>query len=144
MANPLTDLIRFLAAMGFADSTRNQLIPPPLVVSAKTTAYQILPTDRNGTIFTNRAAGGSVTFTLPAVASVVAGTYYEFLGVAAQTIVIATATVDTLLAINDVAADTITISTSMQIIGAHAKVVNDGTQWCFVGDTVGITYTLAT
>ena len=56
-------------------------------ISAKTTAYTVLTAD-NGTLFTNRGASGSVTFTLPAPR---AGLYLGFVkAVSTQNIVITT------------------------------------------------------
>lgn len=137
-------LNRLLQKQGLARTTDGSLYPAPLIVSAKTANYTIGLTDICGTIFTNRGAAGAVTFTLPGPTVFASGTWFDFYAIAAQNIVIATATTDTLCVVNDTAADSITISTSMQIIGAHARVFTDGTQWCFVGDTVGVTYTVAT
>jgi hypothetical protein len=41
-------------------------------------------------VFTNRGAVGAVTFTLPAAAPALAGVFYEFLGIADQSITVAT------------------------------------------------------
>lgn len=144
MSNQNWDLTRLLQKFGLARTTDGQLFPPPLYVQAKTASYQILPTDRSGTIFTNRGAAGAVTFTLPGPTTVPAGTYYEFVGIADQNITVAAPTADTLVALNDAAADSVAMSTAAQKIGAHAKAICDGTAWIFVGDTVGVTYTAAT
>lgn len=144
MSQPVHDIIALLGALGLASASRGQLLPPPLNVVAKTTSYTILPTDPCGTLFTNRGASGAVTFTLPAATAVPAGTYYEFLGIADQNILVASAPADTLNGLNDAAADSLAMSTSMQKIGGHMRVVNDGTAWSAYGDAVGVTFTLAT
>jgi hypothetical protein len=46
-------------------------------IEAKTAAYQITSHDSRK-IFTNRAAAGSVTFTLPAAADLKAGIWFDF------------------------------------------------------------------
>lgn len=137
------DPVRLLIKLGILRST-GLPFPAPFVVAAKTTSYTILPSDGCGTHFTNRGAAGAVTFTLPGPTAVVAGTWYQFTAVATQNVIVATAIADTLGTINDLAADSVTISTSMQIVGAHATAWTDGTQWFYNGDTVGITYTIAT
>lgn len=141
---PDFDLIRLLISFGLARSSDGKLIPDPMVASAKTTSYTITPADKCGTLFTNRGAAGAVTFTLPAPTAVPAGTWYEFLGHAAQNIIVAAPTADTLVTLNDAAADSIAMQTAGQIIGALLKVRNDGTQWFAVGETVGVTYTVVT
>jgi hypothetical protein len=138
------DLLRLLIGIGLARSSDGNLYPPPLNVVAKLTSYTIAPSDPCGTLFTNRGAVGAVTFTLPAPTAVAAGTYYDFLGVAGQNILVATAVADTLIAFNDAQADSVAISTAGALIGAHARAICDGTAWAYVGDTVGVTYTAAT
>lgn len=97
-------------------------------VVAKTSAYQVLHSDC-GTLFTNRGAGGSVTFTLPA--SPPAGWWCEFFTVAAQAIVIASSPVDTLVVHADATADTVTTAAT---IGQHFRVVADGTGILVISD----------
>lgn len=136
------DFVKYLISMGVLDSAGG--IKAPAVV-AKTADYTIVTgTDPSGTLFTNRGAVGAVNFTLPAPTPAIAGTYYEFLGVADQSILVKTATVDTLIGLNDVAADSVAMSTAGLKIGGHMRVVCDGTQWAAYGDAVGITFTLAT
>lgn len=138
------DFLRGLIALGLARTSDGNLYPPPLNVVAKTAAYTIVPGDPCGTLFTNRGAVGAVIFTLPDPTAVAAGTWYDFLGVAGQNMSVVTAIADTLIAFNDAAADSVAISTAGALIGAHARAVCDGTQWAFLGDTVGVTYTVAT
>ncbi len=138
------DLLRLLAKFGLARTSDGNLIPPPLNISAKTANYTIKANDLNGTVFTNRGAAGAVTFTLPDPTAVPVGQFYYFLGVDDQNIVVQTATTDTLLVINDVAADSLAMSTAGQKIGGLMMVFCDGTQWVAVGVAVGVTFTVAT
>lgn len=139
------DVVRYLAAQGILDQAGGL----KLRIRAKTADYQILSPllttgDRSGTIFTNRGAVGAVVFTLPVISPGMAGTFYEFLGIADQTITVASSPADTLLALNDIAADSIAMSTGGAKIGGHCRVVCDGTTWAAYGDAVGITFTVAT
>lgn len=141
-----SEFIRTLAAWGVVDPMGGLL----LHVQAKTADYTILDPytatggDPSGTIFTNRGAAGTVNFTLPAPVARLAGVFYEFLGFADQSILVKTATADTLVMLNDATADSIAMSTAGAKIGGHLRVVCDGTNWYAYGDAVGITYTLAT
>lgn len=137
------DLDRRLQSLNLARSSDGFLNPSPHTVAAKTANYTILPSDKCGTLFTNRGAAGAVTFTLPAPTAVPAGTWYWFVGIADQNIVVATATADTLVTVNDAATDSLAMSTASQKIGAAMKLVCDGTAWIALGETVGITYTAA-
>lgn len=141
---PNFDIVRLLISLGLARASDGKLLPGPMNVAAKTTAYTILPSDPNGSLFTNRGAVASVTFTLPAVTAVPSGTVYWFIGIAAQNMIVAAATADTLVTRDDVAADSIAIQTANGIIGSAIKLVNDGTQWIALGETVGATYTVVT
>lgn len=140
------DAVRLLSAFGIVDAAGGV----KLRIKAKTADYTILSPatssagDPSGTIFTNRGAAGAVTFTLPAPVAALAGVFYEFLGIADQNFAIAGAAVDTLLVVNDAAADTLTVSTASHKIGAHMRVVCDGTIWAAYGDSVGDTFTVAT
>jgi hypothetical protein len=92
-------------------------------VVAKTASYTVLATDNN-TLFTNRAAAGTITFTLPTSSADLNGWWCEFVTCAAQAIIIASAPVDTLIVHADLTADTVTTAAT---IGQHFKVVCDGT-----------------
>lgn len=116
-------------------------------VVAKTAAYSIESRkDRSGTLFTNRGASGSVTFTLPP-ASRCTGWEYTFLTVAAQAIVVASKTADTLVVYGDATADS--LATPAQL-GVQIQVRCDGTSWIATGSAqipggaTGATFTLAT
>jgi hypothetical protein len=135
------NVMRYLKALGLA-RTDGQLYPAPMNVVAKTANYTILPTDKNGTLFTNRGAVGAIVFTLPAPSAVPSGTWFHFLGIADQTITVATATVDTLIGFNDADLDSVGIATAGDLIGVLLKLVCDGTSWIAIGETVGAIYIL--
>lgn len=139
-----TNIMQLLGAYGLADLDKGKLLPGPFTVAAKTAAYTILPTDRCGTLFTNRGAAGSVTFTLPGPTAVPAGTWFLFGGIADQNIVVAPPAVDTLITLNDAASDSLAMSTAGQKIGGLMLAFSDGTAWVAVGLAVGVTFTAAT
>lgn len=118
-------------------------------VIGKSSNYTIDPTrDRPGTTFTNKGASGAVTFTLPTPNRAMCGWYYRFKVVVDQNVTVAAPTADTLVTANDLAADSLTVSTASQKIGAlmEAEVVEtaNGYQWAVSGLAVGHTYTAAT
>lgn len=111
-------------------------MPPRLEprMVAKTADYTVNPlVDRAGTIFTTRGATGAVIFTLPSIASGQhKGLFYDFLNLVDQNMTIAAPAVDTLVAVHDLAADSVIYSTSSQKIGALARAIWDGTAWAVV------------
>lgn len=111
-------------------------------ISAKVTTYQVLSSDL-GVTFTNRGATASFTFTLPTVGDLPVGWWCEFYGVSATGFVIASAgSLDNIVALNDAAADTITMTSVSRIIGATVRVTWDGTSW-LVEEGAGATYVVA-
>jgi hypothetical protein len=110
----------------------------------KTAAYTIdLNQHRPQTRFTNRGAGGSVTFTLPTPASNQrVGLEFEFLGVADQTVIVS-AGAGKGVAFNNAACASLAFQTGGQKIGALITATWDGTSWHLVGSTIGVTYTVA-
>lgn len=111
-------------------------------ISAQTAAYQVQVSDL-GTLFTNRAATASVTFTLPVTGDIPTGWWCEFRVVDADGIVVASyGSSDNIIAPNDTGADSITISTTSLTIGAALHVVWDGTSWLTNRGGFG-TYTVA-
>lgn len=118
-------------------------------VVPKSASYTIVyPMDAPGTVFTNRDAAGPVTFTLPSPGRQLLGVEYEFLGVAAQNLIVAGATAGDLVGLNDTAADSLAMQTAGQIIGGWIRAVcvesAAGTfQWAVEGTTEGVTYTKA-
>lgn len=115
----------------------------------KTANYRITPhTDRPDTIFTNAGATGAVTFTLPTPNRALLGVRYEFKAVADQNLIVAAPTADTLIVLNDVAADSLAIQTSSQKVGGRIVATcvhyGSGFAWAAEGAAVGHTYTIAT
>lgn len=98
---------------------------------AKTAAYTLKPAygDRSGLTFTNRAAIGSVTFTLPAPATQLKGWWYEFLTHAAQSVIVAGATAGDLCTVGNSAADNVGFQVTGKKVGGRILVFCDGTQW---------------
>lgn len=94
---------------------------------AKTSNYTVLAKDA-GTRFTNTGASGAVTFTLP---TLTVGLAFEFCVVADQTVTIASAAGDDIVAPNDASADSIAFSTGGDKVGACVQVLSNGagTKW---------------
>ena len=115
-------------------------------VVPKTSAYTVNPSvDRAGTIFTTRGAAGAVTFTLPSIsAGQLVGYFVDFLNLVDQNMTIAAPVADTLVAVNDVAADSVVYSTSSQKIGALARALWDGSQWIVVNLSTANALTVTT
>lgn len=138
--DPNSDFVKLMAKLGFTDALGG---PRYSFVNSKTANYAILTTaDPSGTVFDNRGSAGAVTYTLPAPTQALAGTFYEFFGVADQnTIVSAGAGLG--VAFNNAACASLACSTAGAKIGAHIRAVCDGTSWKLLGDSVGVTYTVA-
>jgi len=134
--------VKNLIALGYLSAT-GQLNMVRRVV-AKTADYAVLASDGSGTLFTNRGAAGTVIFTLPAPAAALAGYVFRFKAHADQTITVKTATADTLVVLNDAAADSLSLSTAGEKIGGEIEAFCDGTSWFASGVAVGHTYTIAT
>lgn len=79
----------------------------------------------NGKTFTNRGAAGAVTLTLPVVGPSLNGWSIRAIRHAAQSFVVATNPVDTLVISADAAADSVTITT----IGHGVEIWCDGTSF---------------
>ncbi len=94
-------------------------------VVAKTANYTVKFAD-GGTLFTNRGAAGTITFTLPLTSGAGNGFWVEFATAAAQAIVITSDPIDTLIVHADATADSVTTAAT---IGQHFRVINDGTGW---------------
>lgn len=138
--DPNNDLIKLMGKIGFTDALGGWRYS---FTNQQTGNYTINPAvDQSGTAFSNRGAAGAVTFTLPAAALSLAGVYYEFDGVANQNLTVA-APAGTAVTFNNAAATSLSASTLNQKIGAHILAKCDGTSWLLLGDTVGVTYTVA-
>lgn len=144
---PNDDTGKYLISLGVLDALGFPARQRELV-KAKTADYTIVPAgdtngvDGDGTIFTNRGAGGAVIFTLPAPAAKYAGLRYEFRGHANQTFTVGTSAGGA-ASFNNAACASVACSTGGQKIGACIRAWCDGTQWFLEGCTVGVTYTVA-
>lgn len=112
------------------------------LIVAKTSDYTVLVSE-NGTLFTTRGAGAAVTFTLPLNSTVPIGFHVKFFNVSAYGMIIASNPTDTLVGLNNAAADTVTCTTTSLMIGAAVEVVWDGTGWLVFALSAGPTYTVA-
>jgi hypothetical protein len=119
-------------------------------VVAKAAAYNITAAvDAPGTTFTNRGAVGSVTLTLPTPRRSYVGWWYDVLVVVDQTVTLAGKTAGNILTLNDLAANSVDVSTGSQKIGARVRATcvesAAGTfKWAVTGEAVGHTYTIVT
>lgn len=119
-------------------------------VVPKTADYTVkAAVDPSGTCFSNRGATGTVIFTLPTPNRNCLGHVYNFRTVADFTITVAGATASDLIALNDVAANSLSASTNSQKLGAAMRAEcmesAEGTfKWLVFGMAVGVTYTVAT
>lgn len=117
---------------------------------AKTASYTVKPwMDAPGTVFTNRAAAGAVTFTLPKPTKNLLGASYRFLGAVAQNLIVAGAAAGDLILLNDLAGNSLALQTGGQIIGGEIEAtcveVTAGVfKWHTRGVAVGHTYTPTT
>jgi hypothetical protein len=123
-------------ALGMAMSQFNPPIP-------HTASFVLTKEDVCG-IHTTRGATGAVTFTLPDPTADIEGAWVRFINLVDQNMTVRTATADTLVTVNDTAADSIAISTASQKIGAVIECYCDGTNWIAWVTSVGITGTIAT
>jgi len=114
---------------------------PFRIIVAKTADYTVTAAD-NGTLFTNRGAVAAVNFTLPVTPT--KGLVYYFYAAANQALTVTAGTADTLVAFNDIAADSIAFSTAGEIVGGSVMIVGDGTGWLSFPWTTGLGATAQT
>ena len=100
----------------------NYSFQPP---TAKTTDYTVTAED-TGKYFTTTGASAAVTFTLPALK---AGLTYTFHNTVDYDMTITDGGNDTLVVLNDAAADSIAFDQASNKIGAGAVVICDGSKW---------------
>jgi hypothetical protein len=74
---------------------------------------------RPDTIFTTYGDSDGVNFTLPTPTKALVGWRYEFIALADTALTVTFPTADTGVTLNDLAADSVAVSTSSQKIGAH-------------------------
>lgn len=89
----------------------------------------VYPFHAPGTLFTNRGATGAVTATLPTPNDALRGAWYEFRVHANQSLIVAAAAANTLVAPGDIAADNVGFQIGSKKIGRGLIVKCDGTQW---------------
>ena len=112
-----------------------------LPVVAKAANYTVTAAE-SGTLFTTTGATGAVTFTLPAKA---AGLHFWFYNTVDQDMIVASDAVDTMVAFNDAAADSVATSTASEQYGGAFHLVCDGTYWLAMNVSAGAnTVTVAT
>jgi hypothetical protein len=111
-------------------------------VVAKTASYTC-KIEESGTVFTNRGAGGAVTFTLPTIADSAGVVFYFMNCVLAQDLTISAPSAN-MVAFNNITATSIAFSTASQRAGGGAMLVCDGVKWlAFVMANVGATVSIA-
>lgn len=114
------------------DTTANTGIAYPMPgggwvdIVAKAANYTVTELDNN-VFFTNRGASGAVTFTLPALPKKFLR--FGFYVAADQTVTIAGAVDNQMIAFNDLDADSIAFSTSAEKLGTFVEIFGDGTNW---------------
>ena len=117
-------------AQGQRDVALNELAFRGIAINdatANTAAVTVYASD-SGIFFINKFATAT-TYTLHPVADG-AGKWFWFFNVGAGGMVIASyGSLDNIVAVNDVAADTVTYGTTSQMIGSACLVVGDGTNW---------------
>lgn len=96
------------------------------MVQPKTADYTVKVYE-SGTLFTTRGASGAVEFTLPATPS--RGLHYGFYCAANQNLKVTAGTADTMVAVNDLTADSVAFDTASLKIGGMIEVFGDGTGW---------------
>jgi hypothetical protein len=96
----------------------------------KTASYTIIaPSESAGTVYTNRGATGSVTFTLPTPGLNLLGWWYEFRAHADQSLIVASPSAGQICAPGNAAADNVGFQTASAKVGRGLLAVCDGTQW---------------
>lgn len=123
-----------LDAYGYIDD-----IAYKMNVVAKTAAFSV-GLNESGTLFAVTGTG-SITATLPAVASS-DGHVYFFVNCADQEFIVASAEGDNIVAFNNAAADSISITTASEHIGAASMFVGDGTLWYYFNMNAGAAQTV--
>lgn len=93
-------------------------------IVAKTADYTVLSRE-SGTFFTTTGGTAARNFTLPTIAS--GPWYFEFFNGADQNMTVTAQTADTIVTFNDLAADSVAVSTSSEKIGGSIVAFTDGT-----------------
>ena len=90
----------------------------------KTASYTVLRTE-SGTCFVSTGATADYVFTLPAIST--GPWHFEFIAGADYNLTVTAGTADTMVAYNDLAADSLAFSTNSEQIGGRILVDCDGT-----------------
>jgi hypothetical protein len=96
---------------------------PPVIV-AKKADYQVLARN-SGTVYTTIGATGAIVFTLPPITD--GPFHFIFINGVDKSMSVNASTADTMLTMNDVAADGIQFNTTAERIGGMVEVWCDGT-----------------
>lgn len=96
----------------------------PKVISLTTTTYT-LTAAQSGSFIHNAAMTAATTLTLPAIST--GPFWFRIIQGAGYAITVTSVVADTIITFNDVAADSVTFSTSSEIIGGSYEVICDGT-----------------
>lgn len=128
VGNALEYVIRRQMSMAFRfDDDPAGYIPGQVVSTV--TADKTVSEAEAGQMFV--AAGtGTLTFTLPTTPK--RSLEYSFFNSVDQNMVITCATTDTLVVLNDAAADSITLGTASEKIGGSFRVIGTGTKWLVI------------
>lgn len=110
---------------------------------SKTASYTILESEL-GTIFDNTGATAAINLTLPPVTNLPSGWWCGVYvadndGIA----LLSNGSSDNIIAKNDAAADSITMTTNSLAIGCSVVVIWNGTKWLSIQGANGGTYTVA-
>ena len=97
----------------------------PKVISLTAATYT-LKASQSGAFIHNASMTEACTLTLPAISD--GPFYFKILQGAGYAITVTSAAADTIITFNDVAADSVTFSSSNEIIGGHYEVICDGTK----------------
>lgn len=111
-------------------------------VVPKVADYTVKATE-SGTFFTNAGATAAVNFTLPAFAD---GLVYFFFVAADFAVTVTSSTADMMITDHDVAADSIALSTTSEMLGGMIQVFSDGTKWMsmvYAEESVAVTVVTA-
>lgn len=93
------------------------------------TASTTLTAHDVGKIYCNVGASGAVTITLPAPTTCTPGDQITVLSCAAQNLIVASGTADTLITLNDVAADSVAFQTASEQAGGGWVFTCVGSLW---------------
>jgi hypothetical protein len=101
----------------------------PGQVSNLVTADKTLLESEAGQLFVTNGTG-AITFTLPATPK--RGLEYTFYNAVDQNMTITCATTDILVVYNDIAADSVALSTASEKVGGSFRVIGTGTKWLVI------------